>query len=303
MNRCRPLQSSLLALTVLSLTGGMAHAAKDPFKHAREVFKEAYTQATTQPADDKKDSEALRNYPLYPYLQAARIKRALTQQTGNELGPVDQSAETFVSYYEREPVGRDVRGAWLSSLAVRQQWQPFLQHYKDASASDSLRCQSFTARIALGQTEDLSLDIARQWLTPVSLPDCEQAFAWMRAQNALTPELIEQRVRRALENNNASFAKQIATGLPADRAAPLLRWAALLENPQKQIDALIASPALEIDPKAQLAGWSRFARVDRDGAVRRYENFVRARKLTAESASPYALALALALSWDRRPEA
>nr|WP_298722747.1 lytic transglycosylase domain-containing protein [uncultured Steroidobacter sp.] len=302
MNRFRPLQSSLLALALLSLTGGMAHAAKDPFKNTRELFKEAYTQAATQPGDEKKDSEALRHYPLYPYLQAARIKRELSQAT-NELGPADQSAETFISYYEREPVGRDLRGAWLSSLAARRQWQPFLQHYNDRSASDSLRCQSFTARIALGQTQDLALDIARQWLTPVSLPDCEQAFDWMRAQNALTPELIEQRVRRALENNNASFARQIAAGLPPDRAAPLLRWAALLENPQKQIDALIASPALEVEPKAQLAGWSRFARVDRDGALRRYENFVRARKLTAETASPYALALALALSWDRRSEA
>ncbi len=301
MTRFRPIQLSLLALTLLSLTGGTALAAKDPFKRTREVFQTAYEQATTQPADEKKDSEALRNYPLYPYLQAARIKRALGEAT-NQLGPADQSAETFISYYEREPVGRDVRGAWLSSLAARQQWQPFMQHYNDASASDSLRCHSFSARIALGQTEDLSLDIARQWLTPASLPDCEQAFTWMRAQKALTPELIEQRVRRALENNNHSFAKQIAAELPADRAAPLLRWAALLENPQRQIDALIASPALDIEPKAQLAGWQRLARVDRDAAVSRYERFIRARKLTEETASPYALALALGLSWDRRAE-
>ncbi len=302
MNRFRLMKSSLLALTALSLTGGTALAAKDPFKHTRDVFKDAYAEASTQPSDGKKDSEALRSYPLYPYLQAARIKRALSVAT-NDLGPADQSAETFISYYEREPVGRDVRGAWLTSLAARQQWQPFLKYYKDDSASDSLRCHSFTARIALGQTQDLSLDVARQWLTPTSLPDCEQAFAWMRAQNALTPDLVEQRVRRALENNNPGFAKQIATGLPPDRAAPLLRWAALLENPQKQIDALIASPALEVEPKAQLAGWSRLVRADSDGAMRRYENFVRARKLTEETASPYALALGLGLAWSRRTEA
>lgn len=302
MTGFRPFTSSLLALTVLSLTGGTAVAAKDPFKNTRAAFKEAYAEATTQPTDEKKDSEALRGYPLYPYLQAARIKRALSEAS-NELGPADKTAETFITYYEREPVGRDVRVAWLTSLALRQQWQPFLQHYKDAAASDSLRCQSFTARIALGQTQDLSLDIARQYLTPASLPDCEQAFSWLRAQNALTPDLIEQRVRRALENNNPSFAKQIIVGLPADRAAPLLRWAALLETPQKQIDALIASPAIEVEPKAQLAGWSRLVRVDYEGAMRRYENFVRARQLTEETASPYALALALGLAWSRQTEA
>ena len=302
MNRFQLTRSGLLVLALLSFGSGPALGARDPFKNTRQVFKEAYATATTLPTDEKADSEALRTYPLYPYLQAVRIKRALGEAT-NELGTADQRAETFLAYYEREPVGRELRTAWLTSLALRQQWEPFLKHYRDDSASDSLRCQSFTARIATGQTEDLTLDIARQWLTPSSLPDCERAFEWMRSQNAMTPELIEQRVRRALESNNPSFARQIAASLPADRAAPLLRWAALLENPQKQIDALIASPALEIDPKAQLAGWSRLARVDRDGALRRFESFVRARNLTEETASPYALSLALGLAWDRRPEA
>lgn len=300
MNRVPQLKSCLALLASLPLS---CAAAGDPLEHTRAAFKDAYANIASVPVDRQpKDSEALRNYPLYPYLQAARIKRALGEAT-YELGEADRNAETFITRHEREPVGRDLRNSWLSSLAARLQWQKFLDHYGDEWASDSLRCQSFTARIALGKTQDLTLDVARQWLTPSSLPDCEPAFTWMRNEKALTPELIEQRVRRALENNNAGFAKQIATQLPAERSAPLLRWAALIETPQKQIDALIGSPALEIEPKAQLAGWTRFARVDRDGALRRYESFVRARKLTEETASPYALALALALSWDRRPEA
>lgn len=300
MNRFARLKFCLPLLALLPLA---CAAASDPFKHTREVFKDAYAKvATTPPGQQGKDSEGLRNYPLYAYLQAARIKRALAEST-NDLGTADQSAETFITRYPREPVGREVRNAWLSSLATRLQWQKFLDHYKDDSASDSLRCQSFTARLALGQTEDLALDVARTWLTPSSLPDCEPAFTWLRNEQALTPELIEQRVRRALETNNASFARQVAVQLPPERSAPLLRWAALIETPAKQIDALIASPDLDVEPKAQLAGWMRLARTDRDGALRRYENFVQARRLTTETASPYALALALALSWDRRPEA
>lgn len=302
MNRFQLSRSGVLALALLCFGSGPALAAKDPFKHTRQTFQEAYATATKRATDERADSEALRTYPLYPYLQAARIKRALSEAS-NELGSADRQAETFIEYYEREPVGRDLRATWLTSLAQRQQWQTFLKHYRDDWASDSLRCHSFSARIALGQTQDLELDIAPQWLTPHSLPDCQRPFDWMRSQNAMTPALIEQRVRRALERNNPRFARQIASSLPADQAAPLLRWAALLENPQKQIDALIASPALQVEPKAQLAGWTRFARADRDGALRRYDRFVRARKLTDEAASPYALALALALSWDRRSEA
>lgn len=301
MNRF--LHVNLLALALLPLGCGSAVGATDPFKHTREAFKEAYAEVATAPSEEQpKDSEALRSYPLYSYLQAARIKRALGETT-NELGTADQQAATFVGYYEREPVGRDMRSTWLANLAQRQQWQRFLENYRDEWANDSLRCHSFTARIELGRTEDLSLDVARQWLTPSSLPDCERAFEWLRNEKALTDALIEQRVRRALETNNASFARQIAVQLPADKNAPLLRWAALIESPQKQIDALIASPAQEVESKALLAGWMRLARIDRDGAMRRYENLVRARGLTEETASPYALALALTLSWDRRPQA
>lgn len=297
MKRSARLTTCLPLLALLPLG---CVAAADPFKSTRAVFKEAYADAMLAPVEQQaKDSEAIRNYPLYPYLQAVRIKRALADST-NALGEADRRAETFVSEHAREPVGRDVRNAWLSSLAVRLQWPKFLEHYRDESASDTLRCHSFTARIAQGQTQDLALDVARQWLTPSSLPDCEPAFTWLRNEKALTPELIEQRARRALGNNNANFAKQIALQLPPERSAPLLRWAALIETPQKQIDALIAAPGIEIEPKALLAGWTRLARLDRDGALRRYDSFVRARRLTEETASPYALSLALALSWDRR---
>ena len=40
-----------------------------------------------------------------------------------------------------------------------------------------------------------------------------------------------------------------------------------------------------------LAGWTRLARVDRDGAVKRFDALLRARGLTEVTASPYALAL------------
>src|SRR5688572_25643415 len=228
MDQFARLKFCLPLLALLPLACG---AASDPFKHTREKFKDAYAKVATAPLDQQgKDSEGLRNYPLYAYLQAARIKRALAEST-NDLGAADQRAETFITRYPREPVGRDMRNAWLSSLATRMQWQKFLEHYKDESAGDSLRCQSFTARLALGQTEDLELDVARQWLTPSSLPDCEPAFTWLRNEQALTPELIEQRVRRALETNNATFAKQIAVQLSPERSGPLLRWAALIETP------------------------------------------------------------------------
>ncbi len=297
----RSVQHVLIIL--LSLIAASAVAASDIYESVRAQFVRAYAQATSGDAPPREeDSAALRAYPLYPYLQAARIRTAL-KDAGPDLTPADQRAQTFITYYDREAVGRDLRRAWLANLAERELWQTYLEHYRPELADDAAQCHSFSARIALNRTEGLAGDIRARWLTPRSLPQCERAFAWLREQNGLSEELIEARVRLALEENNVRFAREIAGELPAARAEPLLQWAALLQNPQRSIDALIAHPSRRVEPEALLAGWTRLARTDRDAAIERYDALVRARKLSADDASAYALALALPLSWDRRAEA
>jgi soluble lytic murein transglycosylase len=300
--RIAPFVLAVLAYALLAPGGARSAAAHDPFEKAREAFRKAYEQVDSAAAKRQSDSEALRLYPLYPYLQAARIRRALAEAPA-DLGSVDQRAQTFTTYYESEPVGRNLRRVWLTSLAERRHWTQFLEQYRDNLADDALECQSFAARIELDRTTDLAALVAKRWLTPRSLPDCERAFDWLRAQNALTPELIEQRARMALKEGNSGFAREIAAFLPADRAAPLLQWASLLENPQRQIEALIASPSTVVEEEALLAGWTKFSRSNRDLAMRRFDTFMRARGLTEVTASRYALALALPLAWDRSPDA
>ncbi len=300
--RIAPTVVALLACILLAPPSARGAAAHDPYEKVREAFRRAYEQVDAPAAKPHPDSEALRNYPLYPYLQAARIRRALAD-AGADLGSVDQRAQTFITHYENEPVGRNLRRVWLTSLAERGHWTQFLEQYRDNLADDALACQSFAARIELDRTADLAPLIAQRWLTPRSLPDCERAFEWLRAQNALPLELIEQRTRMALKEANTGFAREIAAFLPPERAAPLLQWASLLEQSQRQIEALIAAPSTAVEDEALLAGWTRFARTNRDLAMRRFDTFVRARGLTEATASRHALALALALSWDRNPEA
>jgi soluble lytic murein transglycosylase len=271
---------------------------------ARKAFQDAYTHAATNMEDSAtQDSESLKNYPLYPYLQAARIQEALTSTDAAALAQADQRAADFVAAYGQQPVTRNLRRAWLDSLARREQWNQFMAAYRDAGASEASRCESFTARIELQKTEGLAAEVSKAWLTPHSLPECDRPFAWAKDNGAITPALIEERVHLALDNNNPAYARQIIEQLPADRAAPLFQWAGLLESPLRSIDSLIASPSTAVSPTALLAGWKRLTRVDREAAQERYTKLVSTRGLSHESASPYALALALALAWDRDPAA
>ena len=297
----------IVAVTLTLLCGTPAHAAGTAASYAevRKSFQEAYARATTSVTDaGETDSESLKNYPLYPYLLSARIQQALGSTTdAAALAPVDKRVGDFIAVYGQQPVTRNLRRAWLDSLARRSMWTQFLAAYRDAGASDATRCESFVARIELGKTDGLTADIAKEWLTPHTLQECDRPFAWLKQNGTLTTALIEERVHLALDNNNAAFARQIIDQLPADRAAPLYQWAGLLESPARSIDELIASPNTPVNATALLAGWKRLARMDHDGAKERYTRFVSARGLNRESASPYALALALALAWARDPAA
>lgn len=291
---------SLIATATLSVavTASVAAQPTDPYAGVRQEFQEAYAGVGKPSDSTANDSEKLKHYPLYPYLEAERLRKALgPDSTVSE--DVDRHAAAFIAEYDSQPVARSLRRVWVESLARREQWARFLAEYRDSRRDEALRCRSFIARIALDETNGLVRDISAQWLTPHSVQECRIPFDWMKEQGVLTTELIEQRARLALKSGDAAFARQMIALLPAQRAAPLTQWAALLEKPKPGIDALIASPGTAVDDDTLLAGWARLARVDPDAAKERYAQFVRARNLGEQGASPYARALALRLAFNR----
>ncbi len=289
---------------------GPATSDADSYAPVRNAFRAAYERAIAGESDSSDDSASLRAYPLYPYLIAARIREALNGSP-ETLALVDERAAVFIAAHSREPVVHGLRRAWLDSLARRGRWDLFLQAYDGRAANDELRCESLDARIAHAEPGDapraridtLTRDVERLWLLPLNVPECEPAFEWLRRTGVLTLELIEQRARLELAQGNSAVARASALQLPPAQATPLFQWISLLESPRRSIDDLIASPDQPVEPAALLAGWSRVAREDPDAALARYESLVRARGLSPQSASPYALALALALARDRNPAA
>ncbi|HYK25834.1 MAG TPA: transglycosylase SLT domain-containing protein [Steroidobacteraceae bacterium] len=278
----------------------------DSYAAVRQEFRAAYARAITGETDSNDDSAALKAYPIYRYLVAARIRRALSGPS-ESLALADERAANFIAAHSREPVARGLRRAWLESLASRERWDPFLEAYSEREANDALRCDDLDARIASAPHEDvpsatsdrLARAVERAWLIQRNVPECEPAFAWLKRTGRVTVELIEQRARLDLADGHATSARVSVLELPPNRAGPLFQWVSLLESPRRSIDALIASPDTPVEPAALLAGWTLLARAEPDAAVARYESLVRARGLNRDSASPYALALALALAWGR----
>lgn len=249
------------------------------------------------------ESAALRSYPLYAYLQAARLRRGL-EQARSGTAEIDSRIARFLRELGAEPVGISLWQDWLESLARRELWTEFLEHYDVSVATRSLRCRELEARIALERTDEIAPEIIATWLTPEQLPGaCEPPFQWLRAAGLLDDALVEQRVRLLLENGQAAFAAVIARRLPQESAAPLLVWAELLRDPAEAIDALLRNPQQQVDSSALLAGFARLARDRPEAAVERIDALLENFALDGAAASQARLALALGLAWDRNPRA
>ena len=293
-----------LSAASLLLALGAAVADEDPLAGARQLFVLAYAAVEVgAPLPSAVDPEALRDYPLYPYLERARLVRALGR-AATDSGKTDADIRAFLAEHAGEPVTTDLRRAWLASLGARQEWQAFADSFEPSIVDAELRCERARAAIALG-ADDAKSSATQLWLAPQRLPpECEPVFAWLRTQNALPETLVEQRVRGLLANGQAAFARTIARDLPMERAAPLKLWADLLDKPEQTIDALLRDPTSQapVEHGALLAGWTKLVRSAPLTAQERYEKV--ATLVGPEHAAEYRLALAFGLAWDRRaPEA
>lgn len=290
------------ALLLVSLAGP-ARAEPD-LEAQRQAFEAAWRDAEAgiaAPAGG--DAAALVDYPLYPYVEAARLRAALAGRGSREPAqPLDVAVANFLARHGSEPVSRLVHRPWLLRLAERQQWTGFLQAYGQVGAPDQqLRCLSLQARIALGATEGLPELATAEWLTPRSADDaCDPVFDWLRRRQLLGPSLVEQRARLALAAGEPGLARWLAKSLPEESARPLRDWALLIESPRAALDALIGAPDTAVENDAVLDGWTRLARRDPQAAKDRFDALAAARP---QLASRLARALALGLAWSRHRSA
>jgi soluble lytic murein transglycosylase len=307
----KPLRSLLLLLAALLLSGPAVQADDDADAtraNLRQAFQAAMAAASLNPyPPEAGDPEALQRYPLYPYLQAARLNRRLAlrpagsnAQAAGSVTLDDEIAALLTQQGDR-PVTRTLRSNWLQSLASRKDWERYLAHFDvERDKQAVLRCHGLAARAATGRTAGLVDDIAATWLSPKSLPDeCDPAIAWWQSQGGPDATLTERRARLALEAGEPGLARYLAKSLPPAKAAPLLQWAALIERPATEMAALIATPERAVEPAALADGWMRLARADGAAAADQFPALVQARRLDPRAQSPLALSVALALAWSR----
>lgn len=210
------------------------------------------------------DSAALKAYPIYAYLVAARLRRDLTDMASEEL---DAVIDAFLRAHEGQPVGHSLEHQWLASLAQRRRWDWFLARAGDVT-DPALVCDRLAGRLATGDTDHLAAEALARWSLPQREPiECAPVVAWLRLKGLLTPPLLEARARAALAADNPALAREFIAEVPAERAAPLEVWLQLLESPKAGLTTIAMTPQTPVEADALLAGFTRLANTDAPAAA------------------------------------
>ncbi len=254
-----------LASTLLSIgTACAVAAASAPPQQpsAAEEFIAAMRRVRAN-LPEPADSAALKEYPIYDYLIAARLRRDLAASPSDE---TDSIIDGFLQAHTGQPITHTLRHQWLASLAERRRWDWYMPRSADLT-DPPLICDRLAGRLATGDMDGLAADALARWSIPQRPPqECAGVFAWLRTQGLLTPALEEARMRGALLAGNAPLAHDFAADVPAQRRAPLLQWIRLLEAPEESLERLARTPGLPVEPEALAAGFTRLAHADSGAA-------------------------------------
>ncbi|WP_338032695.1 transglycosylase SLT domain-containing protein [Chromatium okenii] len=179
-------------------------------------------------------SAGLREYPLYPYLRFAAL--------GNDVEALPEATITdFLAVDATSPLAARLRAVQLRRLAAAGRWTEYLQFDPlplPTSASTDRRCLSLRALIATGRSAEALPHIPALWLVGRSQPAaCDSVFQAWQQSGALTPQLVWQRIRLAMNAGESGLARSLGTLLPENERAWLAQWLAVEQTPTLINDA------------------------------------------------------------------
>ncbi|SMP73236.1 soluble lytic murein transglycosylase [Desulfonatronum zhilinae] len=166
----------------------------------------------------------LDGYPLTPYLTATDLERRLGSGSTAEV-------RAFLKAYGDIPAADSLRRKWLRELAKQARWADFLQDYTPQTNEDLL-CLYGQALLGAGKTGPAMEHAREMWLSGTSRPkSCDPLFAAWRGKNLLSPELVAERIRLAMNGGQAGLARYLTRYLPPEERPWVEYWCKVDESP------------------------------------------------------------------------
>ena len=207
-----------------------------------------------------RNADALRSYPLTPYLAYDELTARLKSASNAEI-------EQFLAAHGDLPQANWMKLRWLRWLADRGDWATFAKYYDPKLNFTELDCLNGQYQLAHNQKAEGYASAEKLWLVGKAQPAaCDALFSQWAAEGQLTEQKRWQRVKLAAEARNYGLATTLANGLNTlgPQAKVMIEVAqkpALLSQPSRFL------PASEAMSDAVGLGLRRLARQDPEKAA------------------------------------
>jgi len=256
---------TLVASTAL-LAMAAVHADAERVLADRQAFLSAAALQKTDPARYRDERRKLDGYVLAPYLDYANLQRDLATLDAG-------TARRFLAAEATTQLGNQFRRDYLLELARRRDWPGFLAFDEPvAAATTVLRCHRVQALLATGSKTAARAELTQLWPTGQSLPEaCDEPIAAARNLGWLSPELVWQRLRLAMEAANTGLAGYLVRLLPEDQRGDGERLARALADPAATLQSAASWPDRAPHREAAARALQRQARANVASAIGHWE--------------------------------
>ena len=240
-------------------------------------------------------ANALRDYPLEPYLAYDELTARLKTASNDEV-------EKFLAEHGDLPQASWMKLRWLRLLAARGDWRPFVAHYDPKMNFTELDCLYGQYQLISGQKEQGYATAEKLWLVGKSQHNaCDALFERWEDEGQLTEALRWKRVKLAVESGNYGLAKFLIKSLPTLKAQGEL-LIDVAQKPQLLSQPERFSPATETMGDVVSIGLRRLARANPEQALGLLDSYARRMSFSAEEKVSIArqIGLTLAKRFDPR---
>lgn len=241
--------------------------------------------------------DALRDYPLYLYLEYEELRRGLSPASAERV-------QEFLDRYPNTPLSAQLRSQWLGVLAKAGQWQEFLVYYSPKVRGAEMTCHYLWARFKTGEQAEALAAVPDLWLTGSSLPNaCDPLLETWRRAGGLTPELVRQRIGLAVKAGNWSLANYLARDLPKAERELMRFYRQVYDQPHLLEKTRQFQQDSELMRQIVQQGLERLIRRDTEAAARIWPSYRQSLSFAPEESAKLTRMLALHLATSFYPQA
>ncbi|HLI17372.1 MAG TPA: transglycosylase SLT domain-containing protein [Rhodanobacteraceae bacterium] len=281
-------------LLAVASAGVSAQTVSPSLQQQRDAFRAAYAAAHSG-QDWRPLAQGLKDYPLYPYLEAAALQHDIKTASRAQI-------DAYLQRYAGMIPAEDLRKSELGWSAHQKDWTTF-RHFYQPGLGDTLTCDALQANLAEGKPLDFDHDLAALW-QKTSLPSaCDPVLDSAFTQGLLTPQRVWDRIERAADAGNARTIDQSAGWLTGTDAAAAELVADALRSP---VDVLKKASTVADTPRNREAvarALVRLARRDSAQAIMYWQSLSDRFAFNTRQRDRILVALALYNAVDLGPDA